>query len=203
MPASNLNLPGDFEAGKSYLVKAETLLAWRRALIEDRAIPGDGLAETQTPQGRIISFEKIGLLGGAGGAACSFGEIFQVEGDTHIRGGNLYAGDSNKLVAPLAIDVGTDSESLIWLRVPITANTEDGVLMPHLESCEDPTWQTGTVAGGYPDNTSPDIDTGEGVRIVPLGLLTIVAGEASFQPTGCGDITLGFCPPNNLSIARG
>jgi hypothetical protein len=50
----DLKLPGEFQAGKTYLLKGETLLAWRRALLADRILPGPGLQETTTPQGRIL-----------------------------------------------------------------------------------------------------------------------------------------------------
>ena len=125
-----------------------------------------------------------------------------VAGDTYLRGGTLYGGDANRNVADYLIDLETDSEMLVWLRVAVTANTEDSVLMPGLETCAAPTWETGTVAADYPDNTAPDITTGAGVRIVPLGILTVADGAATFDRTGCGNITLGFCPPNTLSITR-
>lgn len=54
MAASQLKLPGDFEAGKTYWLKGETINAWRRALLADRAIAGPNLSEFQTPMGRIL-----------------------------------------------------------------------------------------------------------------------------------------------------
>lgn len=63
MAHSKLTLPGDFEPDKNYLLKGSTLLAWRKALLADRAIPGPGLEESATPQGRILS-----LSGGEGGS---------------------------------------------------------------------------------------------------------------------------------------
>lgn len=133
---------------------------------------------------------------------CPFGEIITFEGDRYIRGGVVYGGDDNWNVADYLINLAADSDNLIWLEVGITANTEDSVLMPHLESCDEPTWESGAVAGGYPSNTAPNITTGVGTRIVPIGQLTVVDGAATLDPVGCGNITLGFCPPNNLSITR-
>lgn len=52
---SKLVLPGDFEAGKSYLLAGATLLAWRKALVADRVIPGPNLLENQGPDGRIFT----------------------------------------------------------------------------------------------------------------------------------------------------
>jgi hypothetical protein len=146
--------------------------------------------------------------GGADSDPCYFGEIITVPADgvipaaKAIRGGVIYGGGANKDVEHFTLDLETDAEMLVWLEVGITANTEDGVLMPHLETCDDPTWETGTIAGGYPDNTTPDKVTGDGVRIVPIGKLIIKEGAAAFERTGCGHITLGFCPPNNLPIVR-
>lgn len=139
----------------------------------------------------------------AAAAPCPFGEIITVDGDKYIRGGVLYGGDDNWNVADYLINLAADSDNLIWLEVGITANTEDSVLMPNLESSTEPTWGSGAVAGGYPSNTAPNITTGVGTRIVPIGQLTVVDGVATFDPVGCGNITLGFCPPNNLSITRG
>lgn len=62
MADSELKLPGDFEAGKKYLVSGETLIAWRDALIADRVLAGEGMQESGTPQGRIF---KGGASGGA------------------------------------------------------------------------------------------------------------------------------------------
>lgn len=55
MADSILKLPGKFEKGKTYLLAGETLLAWQSNLVKDRAVPGNGLRETSTPSGRIIS----------------------------------------------------------------------------------------------------------------------------------------------------
>lgn len=61
MADSALKLPGKFEAGKKYLIDGTTLKAWQAALLADRIIPGAGLTETGTPQGRIL---KAGPGGG-------------------------------------------------------------------------------------------------------------------------------------------
>ena len=54
MADSELKLPGNFEAGRVYMVKGETLIAWRDALLADRVVAGDGIQESGTPQGRIF-----------------------------------------------------------------------------------------------------------------------------------------------------
>lgn len=60
---SPLVLPGDFEPGRSYLVKGATLIAWRKALQADRALVGPGLKEETTAKGRI--FSALALAGAA------------------------------------------------------------------------------------------------------------------------------------------
>jgi len=55
MADSILDLPGVFEAGKNYLLAGATILAWRRNLIADRALPGQGLREILVPGiGRLL-----------------------------------------------------------------------------------------------------------------------------------------------------
>ncbi len=51
--AAKLDLPGDFQPGKTYLLKGETLVAWRKALVADRVVAGPRIRETGTPGGRI------------------------------------------------------------------------------------------------------------------------------------------------------
>ena len=164
--------------------------------------PEHGGTHHQTEVGVFYKERMQRGSGGGGTTLCPFGEIITFEGDEYIRGGVVYGGDSNWDVADYPINLAVDSDNLIWLEVGITANTEDSVLMPHLESCDEPTWESGSVAGGYPSNTAPNITTGVGTRIVPIGQLTVVDGVATLDPVGCGNITLGFCPPNNLSITR-
>lgn len=57
MADSKLKLPGKFEKGKIHLLPGELMLAWQSNLIADRALPGDGLRETPTPSGRIMSID--------------------------------------------------------------------------------------------------------------------------------------------------
>ena len=59
MANSNLILPGDFDPAKTYWLKGETLIAWKKALIADRVIAGPNLAEFATPQGRIFEAKPV------------------------------------------------------------------------------------------------------------------------------------------------
>lgn len=58
MADSFLNLPGDFQPGKKYTLRGETLRAWQDALQRDRALPGRGMLESQTPQGRLLHADQ-------------------------------------------------------------------------------------------------------------------------------------------------
>jgi hypothetical protein len=55
MANPNFKLPGDFQAGKRYWMKGETLLAWQKTLRADRIIAGSRLQEFATNEGRILS----------------------------------------------------------------------------------------------------------------------------------------------------
>lgn len=52
---SFLDLPGSFEDKKSYVLKGSTLKQWRKNLLADRALPGAGISESPTPDGRVFS----------------------------------------------------------------------------------------------------------------------------------------------------
>jgi hypothetical protein len=54
MADNKLDLPGDFQAGKRYLIKGETMLDWKKQIEADRALPGAGLKETDTGLGRMF-----------------------------------------------------------------------------------------------------------------------------------------------------
>lgn len=105
MADSLLNLPGKFEKGKSYLLSGETLLAWKSALLADRALPGPGLRENPTPNGRILS---ASFGGGANG--------LPLQASLEIRTGEIpYIS-----LAGGAYQVGATGE---WVAIPETEFT--------------------------------------------------------------------------------
>jgi hypothetical protein len=105
-------------------------------------------------------------------------------------------------VLPFPFPLGTDGEFLIWIEVGVTCNSEDDLPLPGLLTSTEPTWETGTLAGGYPDTIQPDGTTPTGTAIIAIGTLTVTDGLPSWEPAGCGNITLGYCP-TNISITRG
>ena len=57
----DFTLPGTFEAGKTYIVKGATAVAWQKALKADRVIAGSGIRESETTGGRIFSTSASGV----------------------------------------------------------------------------------------------------------------------------------------------
>jgi hypothetical protein len=62
---SELKLPGNFQPGKAGLQRHDLMDAWRKALVADRAIPGPGISESQTAQGRIMRLDDSFLTAAA------------------------------------------------------------------------------------------------------------------------------------------
>lgn len=137
--ADQLRLPGDFEAGKTYLLAGETLIAWRNALLADRVIAGDGLVESGGgPQGRIF---KATAQGGAGGAAAAgaFSRVYvDGDGNTMLQGGTVQGGTGTPEVVAdfqLLASAGTPPAdgTHVSISIDITANEDDDVLVPGCE----------------------------------------------------------------------
>lgn len=190
MPASILKLPGDFQAGKTYWIKGETALAWRKAFIADRALPGTGLAETQTPQGRILSLENIGIAGGAAAGGGAFCNIYELEGQWMLTGGTVTGGEGNETIPDIDLgEIGAepDDGTHFWLVCTGTAPTEDDVLLPGIDLT------SASVASGasFPGtNTLPTVAAPSGTLHISLGSWS----GGAFIPSGCGNIQLTHCP---------
>lgn len=196
MADSKLKLTGDFQAGKNYLLKGETLLAWQKALLADRAIPGPGLTESQGPDGR--TFTAIAGIGGNNGP-CPFGEMIDIPDDGKaINGGIVFCGDKNFFVPYYTIDLGTDGDFILYLELACEANRDDDeeIFLPGIKTSSETTpstfWTLSTDAS-YSDNILPDVSDGIGNMIVPIGSLTVAEGVATFGPTGCGNVFIGQC----------
>jgi hypothetical protein len=160
------------------------------------------------------------IIGGGGGVSgCPFGKIVtytEGEGEaaetkTGILGGTISAGDKNFNVANKELNLESDSVTLIYLEISVTANRDDAneILLPGLEtSTETDTssfWKSiawNDPITQYPDNTRPVLTSGVGKIIVPIGKLTIDGGTASLKQAGCGNITLDHCG-GTLTSSRG
>ena len=143
--------------------------------------------------------------------ACAFGQIITIP-DTDppekgIRGGLVHCGDQNWNFDPQSLNLEADGAWLVYLDVDLEVNRDDDgeILMPGVKTGTKPTgdWSktTWTEGANYPDNTAPVASTGNGTIILPLGKLTIADGVATFEPTGCGNFTIGHCA-GTLSYSR-
>ena len=148
-----------------------------------------------------FSYRARQTAGSTGAAAsdCPFGQIITWTEDeqskTGIRGGVVYAGDKVWNVPDMELNLEADGTFLVWLEIGVTANTEDDVLLPGLETSTEPEWQqVGSDDGDYPDQEIPEAPEGTGKAIVAIGLLTIKDGAAKLSPAGCGTIYVSHCP---------
>jgi hypothetical protein len=154
----------------------------------------------------VIGLVRLGGGGGGGVADCHFADEVSNAGvgadEPGVRGGTLIAGDQTWNVLPFPFPLGTDGVFLIWIEVGVTCNSEDDLPLPNLLTSTEPTWESGAIAGGYPATVQPDGTTPTGTAIIAIGTLTVTDGAPSWEPAGCGNITLGYCP-TNITISRG
>ena len=172
--------------------------------------PSAGMEIVSTSGG--FSYRVRQTVGGTGAvlADCPFGQIVRwTEGEgeeavtkTGIRGGVVYAGDKVWNVPNKELNLAADGTFLVWLEIGVTANVEDDVLLPGLETSTEPVWQQAAGSGNYPDQTLPTAPSGTGTAIVAIGLLTIANGTAKLTAAGCGTIRVAHCP-GSLSFERG
>lgn len=160
------------------------------------------------------------IIGGGGGVSgCPFGKVVTyTEGEgagaetkTGILGGTIAAGDKNFNVANKELNLESDSVTLIYLEISVTANRDDAneILLPGIKtSTETDTssfWKSmawSDPVTQYPNNTRPVLTSGVGKIIIPIGKLTISGGTASLKQAGCGNIALDHCG-GTLSFSRG
>jgi hypothetical protein len=137
--------------------------------------------------------------GGSGGTAgrCIFGETVLVP-DTDpqeyaFRGGIIHCGPNNWFVPDEPIDTSSDLDTLIWIAVDCTVNTDDDgeILLPGVETGTEPTsWSSGA---SYPDNSAPTASSPAATVILPIGRLIVADGIPRLVPAGCGNFTVTHC----------
>ena len=169
------------------------------AIAARTARPSAGLEVVSSSGG--FSYRVRQVAGGPGVAApdCPFGQIITwVVGEqlkTGIKGGVVYAGDKVWNVPTKELNLASTGTFLVWLEIGVTANIEDEVLLPGLETSTEPEWkQVGSSGGNYPDQTIPIAPEGIGKAIVAIGLLTIKDDTAKLASAGCGTIHVAHCP---------
>jgi hypothetical protein len=181
---SKLKLPGDFQAGKKYLLDGGTLLAWRKALEQDRIVPGKGLKESQAGAGgRVLT---VTVEGGGGISSNAFWRTYSDDDFHYLQGGQVTGWDTP--VADIVLgDVGSEPAdgSVHWLEVTGDGTKIEGVLYGGFK----PTGVDDTTATS-PTSTVPTVDSHTGRKFYLL-LGSWLNGV--FTPYSAGNLTIGFC----------
>lgn len=166
----------------------------------------DDFETKQGPDGKQVRLKARKFTGGTSSSSCIFGEIITIppvesgSAKKAIRGGVVTAGKKTWNVPPNELNLAASGEWLVWLEVSVTANNDSGVNIPGLDTSTAPSWEKRSVSSGYPDTTQPNSTGTGGKAIIPIGKLTIADSSAKLDPARCGNVSVGFCPPN-LSIS--
>ena len=164
--------------------------------------PSAGLELVSTSGGFIYRVRTV-AAGGSSVQGDPFAEIITYKdgevSKTGIRGGVVYAGDKVWNVDHRELNLEASGTFLVWLEIGVTANVEDDVLLPGLETSSTPVWQQ--AEDDYPDQAIPEAPSGSGTAIVAIGTLQIEDGKAKLTPAGRGSIRIDHCP-GTLSHTR-
>ena len=197
-----MRLPPKKRSGNPILASDWNLLI--DALIARTPRPGPGTEIVSSSGGFSFRVRTVG-----GGSAAAPGEPFAEivtwkEAEikkTGIRGGAVYAGDKVWNVENKPLDLAATGSFRVWLEVGVTANAEDGVLLPGLQTSTAPEWKQESGDGNYPDQGIPEAPSGSGTAIIAVGVLSIANGTATLVPSSGGSISINHCP-GNLSHTR-
>ena len=193
-----MRLPSKKRPGNPVLASDWNLLI--DALIARTPRPGPGTEIVSSSGG--FSFRVRTTAGGGSAAAPGepFAEIVTWKEaeikKTGIRGGTVYAGDKVWNVENKALDLEAAGSFRVWVEVGVTANVEDGVLLPGLQTSTAPEWKQESGDGNYPDQDIPEAPSGSGKAIIAIGVLTIANGTATLAPASGGSISINHCPGN-------
>lgn len=124
---------------------------------------------------------------------CPFGNVIEQDGDPHLSGGFVFGGSTNLEVTPIPLNLSSNTGDWLYLAIDFGANTVDGILLPGVDSITGHTISHGSL----PSNTIPTMSSTSGKIHIPLGFYTsstTPGGDATFTPTGCGNITIHHCP---------
>jgi hypothetical protein len=138
---------------------------------------------------------------GSGDSCVAFSILKAVADKIFITGGICYAGDKNLVVEDYEISLASTGEWLVSLQLDVEANrdTNNEIILPGIKTTTDTpeynlkVWTDGT---SYDSNTNPDVATGIGTVVVPLGKLIITGTTTktpNFEPVSCGDIRITQC----------
>jgi hypothetical protein len=151
---------------------------------------------------RVVVTRGGGGSGGSSASTCPFGEIIDVDegGFTKaIRGGAMLCGDKNFNLANRGINLAVDSSTLVKITltgIEFATDDDEEIFLPGVVTASGtPSWGTVTYTGSesYTSNTNPSTPAGTGTIVIPIGVLKVVSGVATFTPTGCGTIRVSQC----------
>lgn len=162
-----------------------------------------GMELVFTPGGFVYRVRRSSAGGGVTGAPCPFGEIITWQdggtGKTGIRGGLIHCGDQNWNLDPQEVNPEADGEWLVSIGIEVEVNRDDDgeLLLPGVKTGTRPSgswtktaWSEDT---DYPVNTAPEVSTGNGRIVLPIGKLTIHDGAVRLEAAGCGGFTITHC----------
>lgn len=147
---------------------------------------------------------------------CPFGKIARITDDESftkgISGGVIYCGDKNYNVATRGINLAVMGTWLLSIQLVCESNRDDdgeiflgGIKTSSItDATIDDQWdhKEWTDPTSYNSNTNPDISTGIGTIVIPIGKFTVADGVLTFDPVACGNITVSQCG-GILSHSRG
>jgi hypothetical protein len=147
---------------------------------------------------KIVGTATKGKSGGGGDTSGPFCKVYRdlEEELWKLLGGTVTGGEGTETIADITI--GTIGEepadgTFYWLSIDVTANEEDGVLLPGCEV----TYATTGSGTTVPSNTIPEVGALSGQLYISLG--EWMAGK--FTPAGCGNLQVFHCP-GTLSYSR-
>lgn len=150
----------------------------------------------------VVTRGRGGSGGGSSPSECPFGEIIDVDDGTYtkaIRGGAMLCGDKNFNVPFRGVGLAVDSWTLVKITltgIEFASDDDDEIFLPGVITASGtPSWGTVSYTGSesYTSNTNPSDPTGTGTIVIPIGILKVTDGVATFEPTGCGTIRVSQC----------
>ena len=134
-------------------------------------------------------FFSLAGTGTETGATGPFCKVYQTETQWKLLGGTVTGGGGIETIDAITIgniEAPPADGTFYWLVCIVTANEEDGVLLPGCNL----TYVTTGSGNSVPDNTVPEIGSLPGQLNISLGEWM---GDV-FTPAGCGNIQIFYCP---------
>ena len=196
-----MNLPPKKRPGNPILASDWNMLL--DALTARTPRPSAGMELISMSGGFAYRVRKSSSAESGGGAPCPFGQITTWKDGTNaktgIRGGIVHCGDQNWNFDPQEVNPQADGVWLVSIGFEVEVNRDDDgeLLLPGVKTGTKPTgnwtktaWSEGS---DYPANTAPDVSTGQGNIVLPIGKLTVDGGSIKLEAAGCGPFTITHC----------